>query len=80
MEFSTSTKLEKHSKSFENNGYDDLDFIESMTKVQLNDMLKTVNIYEKPDHRVKLLAALKSKKKHGVPNQVHREKNEPVYN
>ena len=78
MEFSTSTKLEKHSKSFENNGYYDLDFTESMTKVQLNDMLKTVDIYEKPNHRVKLLAALKSKKKHGVPNQVYREKDEPI--
>ena len=32
-----STKIEKCSEIFEDNSYDDLDFIESMTKVQLND-------------------------------------------
>ena len=35
MEFLRNTKLEKYSESFENNGYDDLDFIKNMTEVQL---------------------------------------------
>ena len=53
MEFLRSTKLEKYKESFENNGYDKLDFIESTTDVQLNNMLRTVGIYEKPDHKWK---------------------------
>ena len=80
MEFLRSTKLEKYSECFENNGYDDLDFIENKTKVQLIDMLRTVGIHEKPGHILKLFAAfsiLKYKKKHGVPNQVDCEKEEP---
>ena len=36
MEFLRSKKLEKYSESFENNDYDDLDFIESMAKVKSN--------------------------------------------
>ena len=36
MEFLRSKKLEKYSESFENSDYDDLDFIESMTKVKSN--------------------------------------------
>ena len=71
MEFLRSTKLEKFSKSFENNGYDELDFIESMTEIQLNDMLRAVGIYKRPGHRVTFFAAfsmLKSKKKYRVPN------------
>ena len=34
MEFLRSKKLEKYSESFENNDYDDLDFIESKTEVK----------------------------------------------
>ena len=43
-----------------------MDFIESVTKVQLIDMLRAVGIYEKPDHRVKFFVTfsiLKSKEK-----------------
>ena len=36
MEFLRSKKLEKYSESFENNDYDDLDFIESKTEVKSN--------------------------------------------
>lgn len=65
MEFLRNTKLEKQRK-FWDNGYDDMDFIESVTKVQLIDMLRAVGIYEKPDHRVKFFVTfsiLKSKEK-----------------
>ena len=44
-------------------------------------MLRTVGIYEKSGHRVKCFAAfsiLKSEKKHRVPSQVDREKEEPI--
>ena len=63
MQLLRSYKLEKYSESFENNDYDDLDFIESMTKVQLNDMLTAVGIYEKPTHKFfASFSILKSKK------------------
>ena len=65
MELLRSSKLEKYSESFENNAYDDLDFIESMTDVQLNDILTAVGIYERSGHRTKFFAAfliLQSKK------------------
>ena len=68
-------------KVLRNDGCNDLHFIESMTEVQLDNILRTVGIYEKPGHRVKFFAAfsiLKSKKKHIVPNQVDREKEEPI--
>ena len=58
-----------------------MEFIESMTKVQLNDMRRAVGIYEKPNHTVKFFAAfliLKSKKKHGVRNQVDCGKEGPI--
>ena len=48
---------------------------------RVNDMLRAVGIYEKPGHRVKFFTAfwiLKSKKEHGVPNQVDCEKEGPV--
>ena len=35
MEFLRNNKLEKYSETFENSGYDDLDFIKNMTQVQL---------------------------------------------
>ena len=41
MEFLRSKKLEKYSKSFVNNDYDDLDFIESMTEVK-SDQIKAI--------------------------------------
>ena len=52
-----------------------------MTEVQLKDMLRTVDIYEKPGHRVKFFAAfsiLKPKKKHGVQKQVDSKKEESI--
>ena len=55
--------------------------MESITEVQLNNMLRTVGFYEKPDHKVKCFAAfsiLESEKKHRVPSQVDREKEEPL--
>ena len=69
-------KLEKCSESFENNSYDDLDYIKSMTIVQLNDRLRTVNIHEKIWPQTEVFAAfsiLKSEKKH----EDH-EKEEPI--
>ena len=50
IKFLSSVKLDNYSKEFEINGYGDL-FILTITEVQINNMLKTVGMYEKPGHK-----------------------------
>ena len=77
IEFLTSVKLQAYSQNFEQEGYDDMEFIESMSETQINVMLINVGMSQKPGHKQRFFAGLSirtSKQVHGVPNQADDDK------